>query len=136
MACQVVTKSVSKLYNGTGLYKDVIRTQLGKKLSFLFELSLFLQYLGLPLVYLMIMTYQVNFIVFKDIVSIKNTLVSSGILAVLAILLLAMTSSKLAARIGWANFGTFLAFVGTIIYMFFDTIQPKIESISSSEKNL
>ena len=136
IACQVVSKSISQLYNGTALYKDVIRSQLGGKLSFLFEVSLFFQYLSLPLVYLMIMTYQVNFIVFEDIENLKNTLYSSGILAVLAILLLAMTSSKLAARIGWSNFASFILFVGFLSWMFFAKVEPTISNISSTEKYL
>lgn len=136
VACQVVSKSISQLYNGTALYKDVIRSQLGGKLSFLFEASLFFQYLGLPLVYLMIMTYQVNFIVFDDIENIRNTLYSSAILAVIAILLLAMTSSKLAARIGWINFASFLVFVGFLSWMFFAKVEPTISSIKTTEKFL
>lgn len=136
IACQVVSKSISQLYNGTALYKDVILSQLGRKLSFLFEVSLFFQYLSLPLVYLMIMTYQVNFIVFEDIENLQNTLYSSGILAVLAILLLAMTSSKLAARIGWINFASFILFVGFLSWMFFAKVEPTISNIKSTEKFL
>jgi amino acid permease len=136
MACQVVSKSSSKLYTGTALYKDVVRNQLGEKLSFIFELSLLIQYVGLPLVYLMILTYQVNFIVFHDIESIKYTLYSSGILAVLVVLLLAMTSNKLAARIGWVNFVTFICFLSFMVFLFFHKIEPGVSNITLSDKNL
>jgi hypothetical protein len=124
----VLSRNTAKIYaSSPTVLSQVISNQLGRFQSRLYQTCVLVQHLTLPIIYLMIIVYQVNYIVFQDVEESKNLMISLGIISLPTIAVFSIFFGNMVARVSWANAGSFAILVGFVAYVSMTKVITKVK---------
>jgi tryptophan-rich sensory protein len=124
----VLSRNTAKIYaSSPPVLSQVISNQLGRFQSRLYQTCVLVQHLTLPIIYLMIIVYQVNYIVFKDAEESKNLLISLGIISLPTVAVFGVFFGNMVAKVSWANAGSFVLMVGFVVFVSVTKVMSRVK---------
>lgn len=132
-SAQVLSKGATKLYHGTGSFIEVVQNQLGDTAKGFFNFCVVVQQVMLPLIYLMVIVYELNHLLFGSSTQgdAKATLYSLAIVAVPACFLSLVSYGATVMYAGMLNIFSFFTMAIILGFLFIRQI-PKISNVSFS----
>lgn len=130
----VLSKNSSKIYYGTGSLIEVVQNQLGDTATLIFNLCVGVQQVVLPLVYLIIVVYEVNQLIFDKPTKHEpiNTLISVLAVMIPAALLSLFSYGRTILAVSMGNIFTYLLSVVLACVILVVKFVPSMRSINFS----
>ena len=132
----VLSKNTAQIYAAPTVFTEVLSNQLGNFTSKLYNLCISAQYLILPVLYLMIIVYQVNFIIFDDAEQKKNIFISLSAVSALILIIFCVFFGNIISKVSWANTGSFLLLVSFLIYVSIKKVFSNIKEMRFGKAEL
>lgn len=134
----VLSKHATKMYHGTGSFIEVVQNQLGDTVRFIFNFCVLVQQIVLPLIYLLVIVYELNHLIFGSSTKgeAKSTLYSLCILAVPACGLSLVSYGKTVMYAGMLNTGAFLFTAAVLCIFAVVRLLPAIRRLSIDHGSL
>lgn len=128
-------ESSKKLYTEQTKYVDVLKNQLGPFFKKTFQFCVFVQHLIFPIIYLMMITYQVNYLLYKGDDETSNNLVSLSVIAGPILLLFFFFFSNVMLKISWLNLFTFFMSALFIVFVSARNFIKTVESVTINDRD-
>ena len=95
-----------------------------------------LQQTALPVVYLMISAYQVNYLLFQDIASIKYNMLSLSIVASPILLTMVLKFNLVTSKLSVLNSLTLFLFFAALLFLWTVDVLPSIEQFTFTSDSM
>lgn len=137
-ASQVMSKGVTRMYNGTGSFVEVVKHQLGGSVTNVFNFCVLMQRITLPLVFIMVSIYELNHLWHQLSTEGQalDTLMSLAIIAIPGCILSLVTYGSAVMYAGMLNVFSFAIMAILLVFLAITKLIPSIRLVTLADGNL